>query len=214
MNKYNLSLIAIAVVLILGNVVYLWSKYQSGFQPTFSEEVIKNHPSVSSGLDETVADVREKAKNLPEGTFLGGPSAETSEAFQTLFDQVKTDSVFRIKVWDRNYTVLWSNSQELIGKSFPDNHELEESLEGEIEVEIKKGKSEHLTERAYSNYSELYIPIANDEGEVVGVIETYKVIEDVVSEIRNEFYASAALSLGLSIAVFLVLAFVLRRIIR
>jgi signal transduction histidine kinase len=83
----------------------------------------------------------------------------------------------RVKVWDRNATVLWSDEPRLIGQRFPDNDELREALAGEVSVEIKTlAGREHAYERAsYTTLAEVYVPIlSRTTGQVVGVIEVYK----------------------------------------
>jgi two-component system, NarL family, sensor kinase len=58
------------------------------------------------------------------------------EAFRGL---LAMPEVVRIKIWDRDATVLWSDDERLIGKRFPENPELKEALAGEVAVELKSG---------------------------------------------------------------------------
>ena len=56
--------------------------------------------------------------------------------------------VTRIKVWDRNATVIWSDEPRLIGRRFPDNRDLQRALAGSVSVQIKNLKGrEHAYER-------------------------------------------------------------------
>jgi two-component system NtrC family sensor kinase len=85
--------------------------------------------------------------------------------------------VVRVKVWDRDATVVWSDEPRLIGRRFPDNHELKEALAGEVSVEIKTLEArENAYERAsFSTLAEVYVPIVSKKtGQIVGVVEVYK----------------------------------------
>ncbi len=96
--------------------------------------------------------------------------------------------VIRIKVYDRQGAILWADEPRLIGQRFLDNHELQEALEGKIEVEFKKTrKAEHLYERdRYSTLAEIYIPIFQENGDVViGVVELYKYPTALLTQIQK-----------------------------
>ncbi|MBI4679671.1 MAG: hypothetical protein HY753_00270, partial [Nitrospirae bacterium] len=44
--------------------------------------------------------------------------------------------VERIKIWNKDKVVVWSDDKQLVGQKFLDNEELNESLSGEITSEI------------------------------------------------------------------------------
>ncbi len=96
--------------------------------------------------------------------------------------------VIRIKVYNRQGTILWADEPRLIGQRYPDNHELQEALEGKIEIEFKQtGKAEHLYERdRYSTLAEIYIPIFQRDGQaVIGVVELYKYPTALLAQIQK-----------------------------
>ncbi|HUM16616.1 MAG TPA: ATP-binding protein [Candidatus Nitrosotalea sp.] len=116
--------------------------------------------------------------------------------------------VVRIKIWDPRATILWSDQEDLIGQRFPDNHELMEALQGELEVEIRSlTKAEHGSERGtFSTLAEIYVPIrSSGTGEVVGVIEVYKTPERLFATIRWAQLVIWTISIGGSVALYLVL---------
>jgi len=89
----------------------------------------------------------------------------------------KIPEVVRIKVYDRQGTILWADEPRLIGQRFPDNRDLQEALGGKTEVAFKPTtKAEHLYESdRYSTLAEIYVPIFQAEGRgVIGVVELYK----------------------------------------
>ena len=85
--------------------------------------------------------------------------------------------VVRVKVWDRDATVVWSDEPRLIGQRFADDNELKEALAGEVTVEIKTlDGREHAYERPrFTTLAEVHVPIVSKTtGRVLGVVEVYK----------------------------------------
>ncbi len=96
--------------------------------------------------------------------------------------------VVRVKAWDTNATVIWSDEPNLIGRRFPDNPELRTALTGRVEVEIREPKkSEQRYERgASTKLAEVYVPIlSRDTGQIVAVVEVYKVPTRLLETIRR-----------------------------
>jgi signal transduction histidine kinase len=124
--------------------------------------------------------------------------------------------VVRVKVWDRTSTVVWSDAAELIGKRFLDNDELREALGGEVSVEIKPlAKREQASERAaHDVLAEIYVPVVDDRGAVVGVVEVYKVPGRLFTTIRRGRLIIWAISLGGGLVLYLVLLPLLTQVYR
>ena len=145
---------------------------------------------------ETATYIRDRAAALVDTeVFAGGDSIRQRRVFQSFFDAIQSPELVRIKVWDRNLTVLWSNFGELIGQRFPENHEMQEALAGEVEFEIEKQKPEHFSERQFYELSETYVPISDAKGQIVGVVEVYQPTLPLHEEIRSQFH-KAALPVG------------------
>lgn len=122
--------------------------------------------------------------------------------------------VVRVKVWDRDATVLWSDKAELIGKRFPDNQELREALAGRVAVEIKeRPRGEHAYERKkFSTLAEVYVPIFSRESrQVIGVVEIYKTPSRLFATIRWGRSVIWAISLTGGVVLYLVLLPLFRR---
>jgi signal transduction histidine kinase len=94
--------------------------------------------------------------------------------------------VVRVKIWSRNAEVLWSDKAELIGQRFPGNAELRAALAGSVEVEIKRlDKSEQRHEaRVFETLAEVYVPIRDESGLLLGVVEVYKTPDRLLATIR------------------------------
>lgn len=211
MKKYNQFIILLVILLIVGNGAYLYLQYNK----TFSEERLKDHALFQESKEKTVKFIEEKSKELvPEGSFEKGATAEVGGVFENFFNNIQSNTMFRIKVWDKNFIVLWSNLKEIIGQKFSDNDEVKEALDGEVAMEIQKTKSEHFTETPYANFKETYVPIKNNAGTIVGVIEVYESTEEIIAQINLEFMRQAALIVGASVVIFIAAALIGKTIIK
>lgn len=92
-------------------------------------------------------------------------------------DALVFGEIFRIKVYDDEGTIIWSDEPRLVGMNFPDNYLLKKALEGKVVSKIEKPKrSEHIYERGkYDEVAEVYVPIYSiDNSKLLGVVEVYK----------------------------------------
>jgi signal transduction histidine kinase/CheY-like chemotaxis protein len=123
--------------------------------------------------------------------------------------------VVRVKVWDRDATVVWSDESRLIGQRFADNDELQEALAGEVSVEIKtlQGR-EHTYERpSYTTLAEVYVPIVSKTtGQVVGVVEVYKNPVRLLATIQRARFVIWTLALAGALILYLVLFPLVRQV--
>lgn len=97
--------------------------------------------------------------------------------------------VVKVKVWDREGAVIWATDSRIVGRTFPGNPELRTSLAGHVSVQLKPlTKAEHLYEREqFAQLAEVYVPIFAEgrPGEVIGVLEVYKVPARLFATIRR-----------------------------
>jgi signal transduction histidine kinase len=83
--------------------------------------------------------------------------------------------IVRVKVWDGQAGVLWSDEPRLIGQRFPNNAPLKSALAGTVAVEVKELRGAEHRYEAGRTLAEVYVPISSRQsGEVVGVLEVYK----------------------------------------
>jgi signal transduction histidine kinase/ActR/RegA family two-component response regulator len=160
--------------------------------------------------ENTAALVRREVRIHGLETLFRQPGVEGSRERWREFSRQMTSlpEVVRVKVWDPSATILWSDAQDLIGQRFPDNHELQDALQGELEVEIKSlNKAEHGSERrSFSILAEVYVPIRGSAGgEIVGVVEVYKTPERLFTTIRWARFVIWAISLAGGLVLYLVL---------
>lgn len=168
--------------------------------------------------DNTVAfTLRQVERVGPDALFrsLRDPNARgrSGEALSRLMTDLP--EVVRVKVWDRQATILWSDEPRLIGQRFPDSEDLRESLEGKVAVEFKQlTKAEHGYERErFGTLAEVYVPIFSKEsGQILGVIEVYKTADRLVATIRWGRVIIWAISLSGALALYVVLLPLVRQV--
>src|SRR5262249_46395130 len=93
--------------------------------------------------------------------------------------------------------VIWSSDQQLVGKRFDKNDELEQALLGKIIVKsgpiaADESKPEHVgltakaTEQKNDRFVEEYLPIRDETGKkVIAVIELYKLPRELFRSIDS-----------------------------
>lgn len=112
-----------------------------------------------------------------------------AEKFEQLHQQIiMMPEIARIKVYNPQRVIVWSDEKRLIGSAFAENSELEEALRGHVAVDVSPvAKGENVYERgSFRNLVEVYVPILSEDGkEIIGVIETYRMAERLFQDIRR-----------------------------
>jgi two-component system, NtrC family, sensor histidine kinase HydH len=133
--------------------------------------------------------IRQEARQwITAGDFEhpAGPGAQAN--FRAFYEEImRMPETIRVKIYDRDRRVVWSDEPRLIGKRFTDNAELAEALTGETVADLQVGtkKSENVFEAA-PRFVELYVPLVfDDRAGVVGIAEVYKAPEGVFANIAR-----------------------------
>jgi signal transduction histidine kinase len=165
----------------------------------------------------TTADyVRTEALHfLTPEDFAAPMTALAQEHFRYFYQQtVMMPEIVRVKVYDATMTVVWSDESRLIGQRFPDNRELLNALGGRTRVTAEmelKGENVYEDNDAGA-LVELYVPIAFPGAPgVAGVVETYKLPEQVFTNIRRGQLVVAGTALGGGCVLYLSLFWIVRR---
>lgn len=96
------------------------------------------------------------------------------------------NDVDRIKVWNTNMQVIWSDRQELVGRDFTDNADLARAIAGEIVSKVKvPNKRENVFETDFGRILEIYIPIMRN-GTADAVFEVYLDLESLYEDIKAQ----------------------------
>lgn len=151
--------------------------------------------SRSAADDEAVADARSLTwvlgtsvaqPAIPRG-LVDGDAAAIDRLDRTALDRLLVGDVLRIKIWDHDGTVLYSDRTELIGAVYPlDDDELEVLDDGGTDAELSDlAKPENRYERAIGgDLLEVYTRIESPEGEPL-LFEAYLGV-DRIRESRAE----------------------------
>lgn len=122
--------------------------------------------------------------------------------------------VVRIKVFDAGGRIVWANEPRLIGLAFADNRNLARALRGEMVALMEKPEqAEHIYERSWTFVAEAYVPITFEGSPgVVGVIETYTDVTDLMAHIRRVQVLVWMAAGGLGIVLWAGLALIVARV--
>ena len=117
--------------------------------------------------------------DLPPETFARAVRERDAGVFEYIWRHLEhMPEVLRVKIYDAEGRIVWSDEGLLIGKLYEDNEELDEALAGEVVAEMGKSKTEHELETPLApekQLLEVYVPLVNEkDGSVYGVFELYK----------------------------------------
>ncbi len=134
--------------------------------------------------------------NLHQADLSGPLDTSRFAQVDTLIRQsVLNDRVVRVKIWSRDGVLIYSDEKELVGKSFPEDEDLKEALEGKTVTIISPEKEENEGERErFGRLIEVIVPLRPaGSQQVAGAYEIYQdmsVLEPALAKIRNFVWGS------------------------
>ena len=120
----------------------------------------------------------------------------------------------RFKVYNPQKVVIWAHDKRLVGKSFPDNRELQQAIDGKVVADLSSAKKrEDLAEQEnMQDVIHLYVPIyAENPRELLGVLETYKKADPVYQAIHKARIVVLVGALGGGLLLYLSLLVIVRQ---
>ena len=110
----------------------------------------------------------------------------------------------RIKVYDSEGTVLWSDKKELVNINFYiSNKDLRETLKGEVTSRFGTFlKGENIYEKEFGKGLEIYVPVFMDQN-IVGAIEVYRVPKNLLKNIKYALFIIWSLAIFGGIFIYL-----------
>lgn len=125
--------------------------------PKLVESAVQTHPQILALFSATSPN--------------SGQMEKSEKAFS---DLLNFGTIFRLKVWSLDNTIVWSDDTEVIGNKFADNDDLILPKTGRIHYRLGAPyKRENASEKNSASILEIYVPI-KDGGRTVGVIELYE----------------------------------------
>ena len=124
----------------------------------------------------------------PQQMVNGLTNAEIADFDAKLQGASVGDQVRRLKVWNRNGTIVYSDNHALIGKTFPIEEDLGEALEGNYHSDISYGKSnENSGDNLIGPLIEVYVPLVfKGDSSPSGAFEVYLPYAPVQAAIDRE----------------------------
>jgi two-component system, NtrC family, sensor histidine kinase HydH len=175
-NNFNLTRRFLVLSLIsIGLASILSSALLSRF---LTQRMMQREADVMMEFVQSVVQIE-----LAKGYSLDQPAASTE--MLEFFTHVATmPDVVRANVYAKDKTLLWSSDHKLgEGKKLGNNPELDEALEGHLEIESgvigkeDRPKDEHLSlGQSEMKFVEIYMPVRDPKSRsVVGVVEVYRI---------------------------------------
>ncbi len=180
--------IAGAMGLILNRLMtnYIIQKH-IGIYPDFVNYEVEEHPEIAESL---IASVSRDLKQKEERIF-------------TRF--LSLGSVRRVKVWNVDGTIVWSEKKQIIGQNHKANTHFQKALQGKNSFEISDPESsENQSEKDFGKIIEIYTPV-KDGDEIVGVIELYEQDEELYKEVSETALVIWIVIIGGSLLLYLLL---------
>lgn len=118
----------------------------------------------------------------------------------TLIQQnILQEHIVRVKIWNRDGLLVYSDEKDLVGRNFPVSGELKEALAGKTAMDISSlEKEENIGERGrFARLIEVYVPLRpNNSPQAEGAYEIYydiSALEPGIARTRNFIWTSIGL---------------------
>ncbi len=116
-------------------------------------------------------------KNLTAADLAGSLRGERYEEIDTLIHNTLINAdIVRIKIWNRDGLLVYSDDQNIMGETFPIDEELQEALGGDVATSVSDLQAEeNIDERVqYTKLFEIYVPLKPaGSQETLGAYEVY-----------------------------------------
>jgi two-component system, NarL family, sensor kinase len=175
---------------------------------------IATNEAIQDARDLVERDLEAVAPELSNALLEGDPAAAAA-LDRVVTDQVLSDQTIRVKVWDADGRIVYSDDAGLVGERYPlGDDQLEALADGRTDVELSAlDKAENRDEEIYGQLLEVYSGVGTQEGTPL-LFEAYMRF-DRVSDKANDLAAQFTPALvGGLLALFLIqipLAVVLSR---
>jgi diguanylate cyclase (GGDEF)-like protein len=141
---------------------------------------------------------RSSVEPIVLGTDLRGPlPPRLQDDLAASARQLHGAGVVRIKLWNLDGTVVYSDKRELIGRTFPPSDELAEAAEGRIASEVSDAnRAENIADKGYGQLLEVYVPLRSARGSVGSVFEMYMPYGPVAAAVSHDLRTLALILLA------------------
>lgn len=129
----------------------------------------------SADVARLVADMAISPLLGPDDFTAGSTDPARRDELDASLQQFIGEEIVRIKIWNADGRIIYSDEHDTIGVTYPVSHELEDALGGEVSSEVSTlDKSENTSEQEFERLLEVYVPLRSSrDGPVVGAFELY-----------------------------------------
>src|SRR5207237_2817257 len=86
--------------------------------------------------------------------------------------QLHAAGVVRIKLWNLDGRIVYSDKRDLVGRRFPLASDLAEAADGHVMSDVSDLKeAENVEDHGFGRLLEVYVPLRSSHGRVGGVFE-------------------------------------------
>jgi diguanylate cyclase (GGDEF)-like protein len=111
--------------------------------------------------------------------------------------QLHAAGVARIKLWNLDGRIVYSDKRELIGRMFPPAADLREAAEGRTVSDVSDlNEAENIADHRFGKLLEVYVPLRSATGSVTGVFEMYMPYAPVAVAIAHDVRTLALILLA------------------
>jgi diguanylate cyclase (GGDEF)-like protein len=128
--------------------------------------------------------------------FLPLPAGRRAQLDHALLDSLSKNNIVRVKIWNAQHFVVWSDNHRLLQRWFPGDEELNNSFNGEVVAEITDLRSpEELDDRANQRLLSVYVPLRvgadghftdDANAKVLGAFEIYLPYQPIAHAIDHD----------------------------
>lgn len=173
----------------LASVAVVSALAASAFSAFLTDRMIRQEAEITAGFIRSIVATENAYSYFDDSVSAAGP-----RQLQDFLDHMtRIPGVLRTNVYSADRRMLWSSDPSLIGQYFERNDELEEALQANLVVHsgiidpahLPKTEHQHLANSS-NRFIESYVPIFDTRGHnVVGVVELYKVPNELFEAIRS-----------------------------
>lgn len=174
------------------------------FLSSFIEPMLTDFVLDQTKLNSSVFISRLAADSLLPEDFVKPVSGETQKRFENLANHLQFPGLFRLKIWNREGVIIYSDEKRLMGQKFALTPELKEALNLKASIGLKKflpDEPHHRYEVPFGEGIEFYTPLTfGASAEVVGIAEVYGrsgFLTKQIAEVKNNLIWRIVLSLFL-----------------
>jgi signal transduction histidine kinase len=153
--------------------------------------------------------------NLESADFAGPLAPARYQEIAALMEKVLNDQhIVRVKIWNRDGLLIYSDEKELVGRYFPLDGDLQLALDGQTTMDVSSlNKAENYLEKGRfgSQLLEIYVPLRiHDSPQISGSYEIYHdlaVVGPRIAATRNFVWVSIALGFSLLYGLLVILVY-------